>query len=79
LPSGWRNPPFCEPGPGDVDRAIRAAFEALWIPLPDEETKNASRWNRNAAAFEHISKMAQPREEKRRQRVKLGFGFVSAD
>ena len=36
--------PFCEPGPGDVDRAVRAAFDALWIPPPDEETKNSSRW-----------------------------------
>ena len=24
--------PFCEPGPGDVDRAIRAALVGLWVP-----------------------------------------------
>jgi hypothetical protein len=50
--------PFCEPGPGDVDRAIRAAFEALWVPPPDEATKNSSRWNRAVPAFERISKQA---------------------
>jgi hypothetical protein len=50
--------PFCEPGPSDVDRAIRAAFEALWVPPPVEEVKNASRWNRAAPAFERVSKRA---------------------
>jgi hypothetical protein len=50
--------PFCEPGPGDVDRAIRAAFEALWVPPPVEETKASSRWNRAAPAFERVSKRA---------------------
>ena len=51
---------------------------ALWIPPPDEATKNASRLNRNVAGFEHISKMAQPREEKRRRRPVAGHGYVPA-
>jgi hypothetical protein len=50
--------PFCEPGPGDVDRAIRAAFVGLWTPPPVEEVKNASRWNRSMPAFERVSKRA---------------------
>jgi hypothetical protein len=48
---------FCEPGPGDVDRAIRLAFEALWVPPPDP-ARTAGRWHRSAAGFERISKMA---------------------
>jgi hypothetical protein len=70
--------PFCELGPGDVDRAIRAAFEALWVPPPDEATKNASRWNRSASSFEKVSKIAQPVEEKRRRRPVAGHGYVPA-
>jgi hypothetical protein len=29
--------PFCEPGEGDIDRAVRAAFAATWIPPLDTE------------------------------------------
>jgi hypothetical protein len=46
------------PGPGYVDRSVRRAFEALWVPPPDEATKNASRWTRATPAFERVSKRA---------------------
>jgi hypothetical protein len=48
--------PFCEPGPGDVDRAIRQALVGLWIPPNLEETRG--RWARNAPRFEKVSKQA---------------------
>jgi hypothetical protein len=70
--------PFCDPGPGDVDRAIRAALVGLWVPPPVEEVKNASRWNRSVAGFERISKAAQPVEVKRRRRLPAGHGYVPA-
>ena len=41
-----------DPGPGDFDRAIRAALAGLWVPPAIEEVKNASRWNRAVPAFE---------------------------
>jgi hypothetical protein len=68
--------PFCEPGPGDVDRAIRQAWEATWTPIPDEAAKTSSRWDRSDASFDRVSKMAQPREVKRHQQIKQGFGFI---
>jgi hypothetical protein len=70
--------PFCEPGPGDVDRAIRQALVGLWIPPATEEARAVSRWDRSDAGFDRVSRMARPREEKRRQRTKLGFGYVPA-
>ena len=70
--------PFCEPGPGDVDRAIRAALVGLWVPPPVDEVKNASRWHRNDAGFERISKAARPVEEKRCRRPVAGHGYVPA-
>jgi hypothetical protein len=66
------------PGPGDVDRAIRAALVGLWVPPPVDEVKNASRWHRNDAGFERISKAARPVEEKRRRRPVAGHGYVPA-
>jgi hypothetical protein len=53
--------PFCEPGPGDVDRAIRAALIGLWVPPADAEQRAVPRWTRNAPKFEKVSKTAQPR------------------
>ena len=50
--------PFCEPGPGDVDRAIRQALVGLWVPPATEEVKASSRWDRAAPAFERVSKRA---------------------
>jgi hypothetical protein len=50
--------PFCEPGPGDVDRAIRQALVGLWIPPAIEEVKASSRWDRAAPTFERVSKRA---------------------
>jgi hypothetical protein len=48
--------PFCEPEPGDVDRAIRSALAGLWVPPPSAE--NPSRWNQAQPKFERISKRA---------------------
>jgi hypothetical protein len=68
------------PDCGDVDRAIRAAFEALWVPPPAIDRPYA-RWHRSAASFERISKAAQPVVEvkRRHRRAKLGFGYVPTD
>ena len=49
---------FCEPGPGDVDRAIRQALIGLWIPPATEEVKASSRWDRASPKFEQASKRA---------------------
>jgi hypothetical protein len=50
--------PFCESGPGDVDRAIRQALIGLWIPPATEEVKASSRWDRPKPRFEKVSKQA---------------------
>ena len=50
--------PFCEPGPGDVDRAIRQALVGLWVPPATEEVKASSRWDRAAPTFNRVSKRA---------------------
>jgi hypothetical protein len=50
--------PFCEPGPGDVDRAIRQALIGLWVPPATEEVKASSRWDRAAPTFNRVSKRA---------------------
>ena len=42
-----------DPGPGDVDRAVRALI-GLWVPPLVEEVKNASRWNRPTLGFDRI-------------------------
>jgi hypothetical protein len=70
--------PFCEPGPGDVDRAIRAALVGLWIPPATEEVRAVTRWHRSDASFERVSKQAQPVEVKRRRRLPAGHGYVPA-
>ncbi len=49
--------PFCELGPGDVDRAIRAALVGLWVP-PTIEPRTVPRWARNTPCYEPISKQA---------------------
>jgi hypothetical protein len=33
-----------DPGPGDIDRAVRAALQGIWEPEP--ETTGYSRWSR---------------------------------
>ena len=35
-----------DPGPGDVDRAIRAALAGLWTPPPDKLGQLEGRWAR---------------------------------
>ena len=50
--------PFCEPGPGDVDRAIRQALIGLWIPPAIEEVRAVSRWDQVNPKFERVSKRA---------------------
>jgi hypothetical protein len=36
---------IAEPGPGDVDRAVRKALQGIWEPAP-EPTTGCSRWSR---------------------------------
>ena len=43
-----------DPGPGDVDRAVRQALIGLWVLPPVEEVKHASRWNRPTLGFDRI-------------------------
>jgi hypothetical protein len=43
--------PFCDPGPGDVDRAIRQALDGLWVPPFDDTTGPPSRWDRAAPSL----------------------------
>jgi hypothetical protein len=47
-----------DPGPGDVDRAVRAALVGLWTPPAIEEVLRPSRWDRGAPRFERVSKGA---------------------
>jgi hypothetical protein len=47
-----------DPGPGDVDRAVRAALVGLWTPPAIEEVLRPSRWHRGAPRFERVSKQA---------------------
>jgi hypothetical protein len=46
-----------DPGPGDVDRALRAALVGLWVPPADAETP-PPRWSRGAPRYERASKRA---------------------
>jgi len=36
-----------DPGPGDVDRAVRQALVGLWVPPAIEQLRAASRWDRD--------------------------------
>jgi hypothetical protein len=49
--------PLADPGPGDVDRGLRAAWIGLWTPPPDPEL-HTSRWGRKQSRFERVSKRA---------------------
>ena len=44
-----------DPGPGDVDRAVRQALIGLWVP-PDETELRPARWHRVTPGFERASK-----------------------
>ena len=46
------------PGPGDVDRAVRQALVGLWTPSAIEEFQRPPRWDRATPAFERVSKRA---------------------
>src|SRR6516162_6279450 len=46
------------PGPGDVDRAVRQALVGLWTPPAIEEFQRPPRWDRATPAFERVSKRA---------------------
>ena len=46
-----------DPGPGDVDRAIRSALIGLWTP-PEETELRPPRWHRVTPGFERTSKRA---------------------
>jgi hypothetical protein len=45
-----------DPGPGDVDRAVRQALVGLWTP-PAVEVRPA-RWSRSTPRFERASRRA---------------------
>ena len=47
-----------DPGPGDVDRAVRAALIGLWTPPLDAERRAVTRWDRTAPRFEKASRRA---------------------
>jgi hypothetical protein len=47
---------LADPGVGDVDRALRAAWVELWVPPLDTELRAISRWDRAAPGFERASK-----------------------
>jgi hypothetical protein len=44
-----------DPGPGDVDRALRQALVGLWTPPAVADTP---RWSRNTPRFERASRRA---------------------
>jgi hypothetical protein len=46
-----------DPGPGDVDRAVRQAPIGLWVP-PEETELRPPRWHRITPGFERASKRA---------------------
>jgi hypothetical protein len=48
-----------DPGPGDIDRAIREALVGLWTPLPDDTARGVSRWASSAPHYERASKRAR--------------------
>jgi hypothetical protein len=47
-----------DPGPGDVDRAVRQALAELWTPPPIEQVRVPPRWHRDSPRFERASKRA---------------------
>jgi hypothetical protein len=47
---------IAKPGPGDVDRALRAALVGLWTPPAIETTRVPSRWSRDTPRFDLASK-----------------------
>jgi hypothetical protein len=48
---------LADPGVGDVDRALRAAWTGLWEP--PLETDRPARWTRDTPSFERMSKRAR--------------------
>jgi hypothetical protein len=46
-----------DPGPGDVNRAVRQALIGLWVP-PDETELRPPRWHCVTPFFERASKRA---------------------
>jgi chloramphenicol 3-O-phosphotransferase len=49
---------IADPGPGDVDRALRAALVGLWVPPETIELRAVSRWDRDTPGFHRASKWA---------------------
>jgi hypothetical protein len=48
---------IADPGVGDVDRALRAAWVGLWDPPAIED--RPARWDRDRPSYERISKHAR--------------------
>jgi hypothetical protein len=46
-----------DPGPGDVNRAVRQALHGLWTP-PVIEVRSPARWSRRTPRFERTSRRA---------------------
>jgi hypothetical protein len=46
-----------DPGPGDVNRALRQALLGLWTP-PVIEVRSPARWSRSSPRFERTSRRA---------------------
>jgi hypothetical protein len=47
-----------DPGPGDVDRAVRQALAGLRVPPALETTRVPPRWSRDTPRFDRASKRA---------------------
>ena len=72
--------PFCEPGPGDVDRAIRAAVRRLVDPACDRGGAAVSRWDQAKAevrAGVEAGGLGRRSPESRRSRSQRGHNRVS--
>jgi hypothetical protein len=60
-----------DPGPGDVDRAVRASLVGLWTPPEGEELQQTGRWGSRSPAFERVSRLSV-------QECPLGGGKLAA-
>jgi chloramphenicol 3-O-phosphotransferase len=49
---------IADPGPGDVNRALRVVWVGLWTPPESIELRATSRWDRDAPGFDRASKRA---------------------
>jgi hypothetical protein len=50
--------PHCQLGPGDFNRALRSAWDEVWVPPEGLEVQRPPRWDRATPGFDRISKRA---------------------